>query len=332
MNVTTAQELDAWLAERHMQGHWTPMASGPELKPYLWRWEDIYAGLMKATDVVPMADTTRRTIQLKNPSLTHWMTNTIHISVQAVLPGEVAEAHRHNAAAIRFVVQGAEGAFTVVEREALPMGDGDLVTTPNWTWHDHYNDGDKPVIWLDGLDIRLVRLAKLFSEPFSAARQPIQRPQGFSGMTLGHVRAPYLQREQRTPPFRYAWADTQATFEALKAAEAEDECDGFYLTYTHPVHGGPTLPTFACDIQLLRPRRSLKAHRHSCTTIYHAFRGDGVTEIEGERFGWKQGDIFVVPPWNWHKHENTSSGESILFAMTDRPAMEALDIYREEVE
>src|SRR5687767_2542958 len=96
MNVTTAQELDAWLAERHMQGHWTPMAAGPELKPYLWRWEDIYAGLMKATDVVPMADTTRRTIQLKNPSLTHWMTNTIHISVQAVLPGEVAEAHRHN--------------------------------------------------------------------------------------------------------------------------------------------------------------------------------------------------------------------------------------------
>jgi gentisate 1,2-dioxygenase len=39
-----------------------------------------------------------------------------------------------------------------------------------------------------------------------------------------------------------------------------------------------------------------------------------------------------VPPWSWHRHENTSSGESILFAMTDRPAMEALDIYREEVE
>src|SRR5205085_1246715 len=161
-----------------------------------------------------------------------------------------ATAHRHNAAAIRFVVQGVEGAFTVVEGEALPMGDGDLITTPNWTWHDHYNDSDKPVIWLDGLDIRLVRLAKLFSEPFSETRQP----------------------------------------------------------------------------------RSLKAHRHSCTTIYHAFRGDGVTEIEGERFEWKQGDLFVVPPWNWHKHQNTSSGESILFAMTDRPAMEALDIYREEVE
>jgi gentisate 1,2-dioxygenase len=185
---------------------------------------------------------------------------------------------------------------------------------------------------LDGLDIRLVRLAKLFSEPFAEPRQAIQWPTGFSGKTLGHVRPPYLKREQRTPAFRYAWADTQSTLEALKAAEAEDACDGFYLTYTHPVHGGPTLPTFACDVQLLRPRRSLKAHRHTCTTIYQAFRGDGVTEIEGERFEWKQGDLFVVPPWSWHKHENTSSGESILFAMTDRPAIEALDIYREEVE
>jgi gentisate 1,2-dioxygenase len=304
----------------------------PEAKPYLWRSEDIYDGLMKATELVPMSDTPRRTIQLKNPSLGDRMTNTIHISVQCVMPGEVAEAHRHNAAAIRFVVQGVEGAFTVVEGESLPMGSGDLITTPNWTWHDHYNDGDKPVIWLDGLDIRLVSLAKMFSEPFSEPRQPIQRPTGFSSKTLGHVRPPYLKGELKTPPFRYAWADTESTMEALKAAETEDECDGIYLTYSHPGHGGPTLPTFACDIQLLRPRRGLKAHRHSCTTIYHAVRGDGVTEIEGQRFEWKQGDIFVVPPWNWHKHENTSSGESILFAMTDRPAMEALDIYREEVE
>jgi gentisate 1,2-dioxygenase len=332
LNLATAQQLDDWLAERHMQGHWKHMARPPELKPYLWRWEEIYAGLMKATDVVPMSDTNRRTIQLKNPSLEKWMTNTIHISVQCVMPGEVAEAHRHNAAAMRFVVQGVEGAFTLVDGEALPMGTGDLITTPNWTWHDHYNDGDRPVVWLDGLDIRLVSLGKMFSEPFAEPRQSALRPVGFLDKTLGHVRPPYLKHEQRNPAFRYAWADTQATFDALKAAEAEDACDGLYLTYSHPLHGGATLPTFACDIQLLRPRQSLTAHRHSCTTIYHAFRGDGVTQVEGERFEWKQGDIFVVPPWNWHKHQNTSGGESVLFAMTDRPAMQALDIYREETE
>jgi hypothetical protein len=41
---------------------------------------------------------------LDQRSLEKWMTNTIHVSVQCVMPGEVAEAHRHNAAAIRFVV------------------------------------------------------------------------------------------------------------------------------------------------------------------------------------------------------------------------------------
>lgn len=331
MEANTAVELDNWLAERNMQGHWKHMARGPEPQAFLWRWEDIYAGLMKATEVVPMSDTPRRTIQLKNPSLGDRMTNTIHISVQCVMPGEVATAHRHNAAAIRFVVQGREGAFTVVEGESIPMGDGDLITTPNWTWHDHYNDGDGPVVWLDGLDIRLVSLAKMFQEPFSEPRQPIQKPSGFSASTLGHVRPPFLKDEHQTPPFRYAWADTASTIEALKAAEVEDECDGFYLTYNHPVNGGPTLPTFACDIQVMRPRRSFKAHRHSCTTIYHAFRGEGVTEIEDQRFDWRQGDIFVVPPWSWHKHQNTSGGESTLFAMTDRPAMQALQIYREEI-
>jgi len=332
MDAATAPELDDWLAERHMQGHWKHMARLPEAKPYLWRWEDIHAGLMKATEVVPMSDTPRRTIQLKNPSLGDRMTNTIHISVQCVVPGEMATAHRHSAAAIRFVVQGVEGAFTVVEGEAIPMLDGDLITTPNWTWHDHYNEGDRPVIWLDGLDIRLVSLAKMFGEPFPEPRQPIQKPIGFGAATLGHVRPPFLKSEHQTPPFRYAWSDTQRTVDALKAAEVEDECDGLYLTYSHPVNGGPTLPTFACDIQVLRPRRSLKAHRHSCTTIYHAFRGDGVTEIDGQRFEWKQGDIFVVPPWLWHRHQNTSSGDSTLFAMTDRPTMEVLGIYREEVE
>ena len=36
------------------------------------------------------------------------------------------------------------------------MEEGDLITTPNWTWHDHYNGSDESVIWLDGLDVRLL--------------------------------------------------------------------------------------------------------------------------------------------------------------------------------
>ena len=32
-----------------------------------------------------------------------------------------------------------------------------------------------------------------------------------------------------------------------------DPYDGYLLTYTNPITGGPTLPTFACELQLLTP-------------------------------------------------------------------------------
>lgn len=330
--MKTIEELDGWLADRHLNGHWRGMHREPEMEPYLWRWADIYEGLTTACEVVPMDETPRRTIQLRNPSLGNRMSNTIHMSVQCVMPGEVAKAHRHSAAAVRFVVQGVKGAYTVVEGEAIPMNRGDLITTPNWTWHDHYNDGDQPVIWLDGLDIRLVSMGKMFQEPFSEDRQPIIKKTGFSASTMGHTRPSWLKQDHSTPPFRYQWEDTQTTLEALRSAEAEDPCDGILLSYTHPINGGPTLPTFGCEIQLLRPRWTGKRHRHNSTTIYQVFQGEGVTIAGDIRLEWKQGDIFVVPPWAWHHHENASGQDSLLFSMTDRPAMQALEVYREEVD
>ena len=49
------------------------------------------------------------------------------------------------------------GAYTAVDGERTTMHPGDFIITPSWTWHDHGNDGGEPVVWLDGLDIPLVR-------------------------------------------------------------------------------------------------------------------------------------------------------------------------------
>ena len=45
---------------------------------------------------------------------------------------------------------------------------------------------------------------------------------------------------------------------------------------------------------------------------------------------WRKGDTFVVPLWQWHAHENLGNDEAILFSLSDRPVMEALQLYREE--
>ena len=59
------------------------------------------------------------------------------------------------------------------------MGVGDLITTPNWSWHDHYNGGDEPAVWLDGMDARMIMaLSKPINEPFPTLHQPVERPAG----------------------------------------------------------------------------------------------------------------------------------------------------------
>jgi len=52
--------------------------------------------------------------------------------------------------------------------------------------------------------------------------------------------------------------------------------------------------------------------------------------IEGQRFDWRQGDFFAVPPWAWHEHTNAGDGEVVLFSIQDTPVFEALGLYREE--
>jgi len=333
-NVNNVEALDGWLNERNLGGHWRGLAGERlEFKPFLWKWNDIYPGLMKAAQLVPMEDTGRRTVMLRNPSLNGRMSNTIHMSVQCVMPGEVAEAHRHTTAAIRYVIQGVKGAYTVVDGEPFPMETGDLVTTPGWTFHDHYNEGTEPVLWLDVLDARIPALARGLGEPFPDRQQPRSRPVDFSRRTLGRAKASSLMRREdpTPPPFRYPWRDAEAAIRALKESEVElDPHDGLQLTYTHPLRGGATLPTFNCELDVLTPKLVTQDHRHISTTIYQVFRGSGATVVDGEQLEWSQGDIFVVPPWNWHHHENRSDSDAILFAVDDWPTFKALALYREE--
>ena len=117
--------------------------------------------------------------------------------------------------------------------------------------------------------------------------------------------------------------------EALKE-NVGDPCDGVLLEYSNPQTGGPTLPTFSCRIQLLRPKEKTRTHRHTSTTVYYAFRGRGISKVSSNEFNWDQTDIFVVPSWQWHSHANTAGEDAILFSITDQPASEALGLYREE--
>ena len=103
-------------------------------------------------------------------------------------------------------------------------------------------------------------------------------------------------------------------------------------TVVNPATGGATLPTMSCRVQMLRPGEKTQSHRHTSTSIYHAFRGSGTTVINGEPFHWQKGDTFIIPLWSWHEHANASGTDNaILFSMHDEPILRAFGLYREEV-
>ncbi len=328
--------LDARLATKSLGGHWQHREPARRVESLLWRWSDIYEGLLESGEAVRLGpDTNRRTIQLRNPALASGTSKTIQMSIQLVRAGERARAHRHTMQAIRFVVEGG-GAYTVVEGERFVMEPNDLILTPGWTWHDHANPTLAPTVWLDGLDAPLTaHLDAQFQVDFPEEAQTVTKPDGTSTMTLGSSRPPRAAADlPEFPPYRYAWSDTRPALERLAERTApvdDDPFDAVLLEYVNPLTGGHTLPTMGCRVQMLRPGQATRSHRHTGTTIYHSIEGSGRAVVDGQRLEWGPRDCFIVPPWRSHHFVNASTSDpTILFSMTDTPVLEALRLYREE--
>jgi gentisate 1,2-dioxygenase len=331
------ERLDQDMAKKSLDGFWRVRLSVPPeptttVKPFLWPWEDVYTSLVRAGKLVSPEDCDRRVVRLVNPGIEDRRgitSHTIQLGLQSVNPGEHAASHRHMVVALRFVVKGA-GAFTTIEGQKCVMAEGDLILNPRFCWHDHTNHGSEPVVWLDGLDTPLVAL--LQQKAFQVSPDPIQQVDIESDQVtplFGLARSGFSVKHKL---IHYKWKDTFPALKALQAsAEGASPFDGYLLEYRNPVTTGPTLPSIQCAIQLLEPSRKTDAHRHTSTTIYHAFSGTGTTFIGSQPFDWKKGDSFVVPLWYPHYHINRSDSEdAILFSMSDAPILKALELYREE--
>jgi gentisate 1,2-dioxygenase len=275
-------------------------------------------------------------LELRNPGITEYVaaTNVLFAGIQIVMPGELARAHRHTLAALRFIIES-DGGYTNVNGEAIPMLPGDLVLTPNWSWHDHANDTTRPMIWLDGLDAPLVRfLGAAFQEEFPEDTQPLSEHRGLTltKYGAGALRPAWDSHVARSSPLmHYPWAATRQALQELDALDRGSPYDGLLMEYTNPVDGGPVMPTLACYVQMLRPGQRTEAHRHTSSAVYHVVEGKGCSVVGGEVLEWEDKDVFAVPGWTGHHHVNLSDRDpAFLFSFTDIPIMRALDLLREE--
>jgi gentisate 1,2-dioxygenase len=65
--------------------------------------------------------------------------------------------------------------------------------------------------------------------------------------------------------------------------------------------------------------------------IINVIAGHGRSSIGEQVLEWGPGDTIAIPAWHVHAHENTGDETAFLFAYSDRPMLENLGLYREDV-
>lgn len=288
----------------------------PAAVPAHWCWSDLRPLLLEAGDLITAKEAERRVLVLENPGLRRnpayasQITQSLYAGLQCITPGEIAPGHRHVASALRFVVEG-EGAYTTVEGERVTMRPGDFIVTPSWAFHDHGNPGSAPVIWLDGLDIPIVNTFDAsFAEHASRDAQPSTR------------------QPRKAPAFSYPYERARATLVEMQGARPLDPRHGFRQQYLDPDTGASPMPTIAAFLQLLPAGFSGKPFRSTDASVFAVAEGRGQSRIGDQTFDWETHDVFVAPSWTPVAH--SARGQAVLFSFSDRPAQQALGLWRED--
>jgi gentisate 1,2-dioxygenase len=273
--------------------------------PAHWHYAQAKGALDAAGRLISTELAERRNLILANPhdQNGYGTTATLVAAYQMILPGETARAHRHTPNALRLVVDAEPGTYTVVNGLRLPMLPGDVVLTPNWSWHGHGNDGTAAAYWIDFLDVPLVQMLEpMFFEP---------HPKEFESGHEPHIPSSLC----------YSWKDTQQ-----RLAAANPDPGGRYGIQVQLGH--PALDTMALFMMRLAPESATVPYRTTANNIYAVVDGDGITEIDDQRFEWRRGDVFAVPSWRTHTHR--AARGAILFRVSDEPLMKKLGFLRSE--
>lgn len=336
-------EMYAAFDAAHLMPLWTqigglmPTSPRPDSVPMLWRWSTLLALAERAGELVPVGrGGERRAIALANPGLggCPYATPTLWAAIQYLGPREEAPAHRHTQSAFRFVVAG-QGVWTNVEGDPIAMRRGDLLLTPGMYFHEHHNTSDRPMAWIDGLDIPLVRhldagYFEFGPEELTTRDTPDvsrnERLWGHPGLTPVGAPAP-----QASPLMAYRWEHTDAALAAQLELEAEGhpgvvEPGHAVVRFTNPATARDCLSTMRCEMHRLRAGTSSALTRTAGSSVWQVFEGSATVTVGDERYeiGW--GDVFTVPSWAGLAFDTDTGLDA--FRFSDEPVFEALGLAR----
>jgi gentisate 1,2-dioxygenase len=297
--------------------------------PMLWRWADIEPAVAYAAAEISMEDAERRVLILNNPAFSPKIQTTGNLigAVQVLNPGDRADEHRHTMAAIRMIIE-ADGGTTSVDGEPYEMHRGDLILTPAWTWHAHHNDTARRVVWIDGLDVPLVRNsldAAFFEE--APADMVTRSADGWRSEQGSPANGEAVATPaSHSPKMHYPWTETESALDRLSPG-----ADGaISLRYVHPQTGGAIMPTLDCFMLRLFAGKTTAVRRTTGNAICVVLDGEGESRIGDKTLTWQRNDVFTIPHWTWARHR-AESERAHVFMMTDRELFRRLELLRDEI-
>lgn len=306
--ATSLEELYPALAAHRMTPGWHKKRPSlwPEprtnFKPLHWRYDVGRVALDQAGRWIGTDLAERRNLLLFNPvgDNDYDTVRTLVTAYQMLKPGEHARAHWHTPNAMRFILDAKAGCFSVVNGVKVPMLPGDILLTPAFAWHSHYNEGEENAYWIDILDVPLVHLL----EPMFAGEHPDKYQK--------------VEQEPAAHPFYYPASATGAEL------KAQQEQHGVRRLLLNTANEFKTI-----DIAFVGLAADAKygPARSTASRIIAVKQGSGVARVGEATIEWSPGDVIAVP--SWKQYEFHAHKESVLLDTSDTPALRSLGFYRE---
>ncbi|PTD04757.1 Gentisate 1,2-dioxygenase [Fusarium culmorum] len=136
----------------------------------------------------------------------------------------------------------------------------------------------------------------------------------------GTQTAPLWAQMQRLNPaapnpktIPHVWSYNDIRPFLVKAGElvTEKQAERRVLMLENPGREAPyTTDTLYAGLQLVQPKETAPAHRHTAFACRFIIEGcGGFTAVHGKRVPMRARDLIVTPSWNWHDHGKKGADE-----------------------
>jgi gentisate 1,2-dioxygenase len=270
--------------------------------PAHWPYRTARAALDAAARLVGTQNAERRNLILHNPVAgnAYGTAPTIVAAYQMIKAHEVARSHRHTPNAMRFIIETGPKAYTIVDGKKVPMEPGDVLLTPNWSWHGHSNEGADNAYWIDFLDVPLTQLLG---------------PVFFEQLNEKFVED--ASEVAPDSPLRFAFAAWGA-----KVVEQPHSHPGMRELMVGP----PYLDTLRIKWRHLAANATIEEPQTTASCVYAVHSGTGMVTCDGHQFEWAHGDVLVIPAWRAARWQ--AGSESYLLRVSDENLLEKLNWLR----